>query len=165
MVTNELVLDSFDRINQIVHRTVEGLSIEELSFRPNNTANSITWLVWHIARVQDSQLSGLANTGQIWEKDWFDKFKLPLDVKETGYGHTSEKVASIKVESTLLLGYLDDVYNISREFIQKLQEVDYDKIVDKNWTPPVTLSARLVSTISDCLQHAGQAAYIKGLLS
>jgi hypothetical protein len=28
----------------------------------------------------------------------------------------------------------------------------------------VTLSVRLVSVISDCLQHAGQAAFIRGIL-
>jgi len=37
--------------------------------------------------------------------------------------------------------------------------------VDTFWDPPVTLSVRLVSVLSDDLQHAGQAAFIKGLLA
>jgi hypothetical protein len=40
---------------------------------------------------------------------------------------------------------------------------DLDRIVDTRWDPPVTLGVRLVSTIADCLQHVGQAAYAKGL--
>jgi hypothetical protein len=36
--------------------------------------------------------------------------------------------------------------------------------VDERWDPPVTLSVRLVSVISDCLQHAGQAAFIRGVI-
>jgi hypothetical protein len=36
--------------------------------------------------------------------------------------------------------------------------------VDDYWDPPVTLSVRLVSVISDDLQHAGQAAFIRGVL-
>jgi len=40
-----------------------------------------------------------------------------------------------------------------------------DRIVDKRWNPPVTLGVRLVSVIDDCAQHAGQAAYVKGLVS
>jgi hypothetical protein len=36
--------------------------------------------------------------------------------------------------------------------------------VDTRWDPPVTLGVRLVSVISDDLQHAGQAAYAAGLL-
>jgi hypothetical protein len=36
--------------------------------------------------------------------------------------------------------------------------------VDDNWDPPVTLGVRLVSIISDDLQHAGQAAFIRGVI-
>jgi hypothetical protein len=36
--------------------------------------------------------------------------------------------------------------------------------VDSSWDPPVTLGVRLISVISDDLQHIGQAQYLKGLL-
>jgi hypothetical protein len=36
--------------------------------------------------------------------------------------------------------------------------------VDESWNPPVTLGVRLVSVISDDLQHVGQAAYLRGLI-
>ena len=42
---------------------------------------------------------------------------------------------------------------------------DLDRIVDERWDPPVTLAVRLVSVVDDCLQHAGQAAYARGILS
>ena len=38
-----------------------------------------------------------------------------------------------------------------------------DRVVDERWDPPVTLGVRLVSVISDDLQHVGQAAYLRGL--
>ena len=37
------------------------------------------------------------------------------------------------------------------------------RVVDTNWDPPVTASARLVSIIDDCAQHLGQAAYLRGI--
>ena len=37
-------------------------------------------------------------------------------------------------------------------------------MVDESWDPPVTLAVRLVSVIADDLQHAGQAAYLHGLV-
>jgi hypothetical protein len=37
-------------------------------------------------------------------------------------------------------------------------------VVDTSWDPPVTLAVRLVSVVSDDLQHAGQAAYVKGVV-
>ncbi|MBA3310924.1 MAG: DUF664 domain-containing protein, partial [Nocardioidaceae bacterium] len=37
------------------------------------------------------------------------------------------------------------------------------RVVDASWDPPVTVGVRLVSLLSDCLQHLGQAAYVRGL--
>jgi hypothetical protein len=49
-------------------------------------------------------------------------------------------------------------------FASGLAEADLDRVVDKGWDPPVTLGVRLVSVVSDCLQHTGQAAYVRGIL-
>jgi uncharacterized damage-inducible protein DinB len=164
-MTNDLVIDAFERVKQIVYNTVEELSVDDLVFRPGKAGNSIAWLVWHLTRVQDYQIAALAITNQVWDQGWYERFKLPFSKDATGYGQTSEEVASVKAEATLLLDYYDTVHFKTIEYVRKLKESDYAKIVDKSWNPPVTLSARLVSTISDDLQHAGQAAYIKGLLT
>jgi hypothetical protein len=37
-------------------------------------------------------------------------------------------------------------------------------VVDRAWDPPVTLGVRLMSVISDGLQHVGQASYLRGLV-
>jgi hypothetical protein len=37
--------------------------------------------------------------------------------------------------------------------------------VDTNWDPPVTLGVRLISVLSDGLQHAGQAAFTRGIIA
>ena len=52
----------------------------------------------------------------------------------------------------------------TRRLLEGLRETDLDRIVDKRWDPPVTLGVRLISIADDCLQHAGQAAYLRGLL-
>jgi hypothetical protein len=45
-----------------------------------------------------------------------------------------------------------------------LTDDDLTRIVDRSWDPPVTLAVRLVSVLSEDLQHAGQAAFIRGIL-
>ena len=45
-----------------------------------------------------------------------------------------------------------------------LTPADLDVVVDERWDPPVTMGVRLVSIADDCLQHVGQAAYVRGLL-
>jgi hypothetical protein len=48
--------------------------------------------------------------------------------------------------------------------IEGLSPHDLDRVVDDRWDPPVTMGVRLVSIADDCMQHAGQAAYVRGLL-
>ena len=48
--------------------------------------------------------------------------------------------------------------------VSGVTDADLTRIVDEAWDPPVTLGVRLVSVISDGLQHAGQAAFIRGIL-
>ena len=65
--------------------------------------------------------------------------------------------------AALLAGYYDDVHAQTRRYLDGLTDADFDRVVDRRWDPPVTLAARLVSVIGDCLQHAGQASYVRGL--
>jgi hypothetical protein len=64
----------------------------------------------------------------------------------------------------VLIDYLAATDARCRELLDRLQPGDLDKVVDRRWDPPVTMGVRLVSVADDCLQHAGQAAYVRGLL-
>lgn len=50
------------------------------------------------------------------------------------------------------------------DYVTTLTDEELARIVDRNWDPPVTASARLVSIVDDCAQHLGQAAYVRGSL-
>jgi hypothetical protein len=63
-----------------------------------------------------------------------------------------------------LLEYLDAVAARTRTMFEALEPAELDRVVDRRWDPPVTLGVRLVSIADDSLQHAGQAAYVRGLL-
>ncbi len=164
MVSNELIIDAFERIKEVVHQATEGLNIDELAYRPTHMANSIAWLVWHLSRIQDDHIADLTGKKQVWTSGWFDKFGLPFKEGATGYGQTSDEVAAVRVSAELLLDYYDAVHDTTIDFIKTLKDKDYKKVVDERWTPPVTLAVRLISVITDDLQHAGQAAYIRGLI-
>jgi hypothetical protein len=164
MRSNELLLDAFARIRDIVAATLDGVDGEALVRRPDGTGNSIAWLIWHLSRVEDVQVASAAGVEQVWtSRDFASRFELPLPERDTGYGHSSDKVDSVQAPPELLLEYYDAVHSQTEEFVKTLGDQDLDRIVDTRWDPPVTLGVRLVSTIADCLQHAGQAAYAKGL--
>jgi uncharacterized damage-inducible protein DinB len=161
----ELLIDAFDRIKGVVHRAVEGLSPDELAHRVDDGSNSIAWLVWHLTRIQDDHVAGVAGREQVWTtQGWADRFGLPFDPRATGYGHTAADVATVRVDAELLLGYLDATHEQTASYVATLTDDDLPRVVDRHWDPPVTLAVRLVSVVSDDLQHAGQAAFVRGLV-
>jgi uncharacterized damage-inducible protein DinB len=161
----DVLSDAFERIQGIIHRTVDNLSADVLTFRPDAEANSIAWLVWHLTRIQDDHIAAAAGTEQVWTAHgWYERFGLPFDPSATGYGHSSDDVAAVQVSSgELLTAYHDAVHEHTLRYVQGLTPSDLDRIVDESWDPPVSLGVRLVSVISDNLQHAGQAAYVRGI--
>jgi hypothetical protein len=165
VLASGVLADAFGRVHRIVHRVVDGLSPGDLSFRIDGETNSIAWLVWHLTRIQDDHVADVANTEQVWTSSWADRFDLPFETSATGFGHSGSDVAAVRVESgELLTGYYDETHEATRRFVDRLADADLDRIVDESWDPPVSLGVRLVSVISDDLQHAGQAALVRGII-
>ena len=165
MTVADLLTDSFERMRELGRAAVDGLSADLLATRPEQRGNSIAWLVWHAARVQDDHLAEAGGYEQVWTaQGWEQRFGLPFETGETGYGQSASDVARVRVEGELLAGYLDAVVDRTLEYVRGLSDADLDRVVDERWDPPVTLGVRLVSVIGDDLQHLGQAAYVKGLL-
>lgn len=162
----DLLVDAFGRIKETVHSSVLGLSGEELAFRLDEDTNSITWLVWHLTRVQDDHVADAAGTSQVWSDDgWDRRFGLPFPAEETGYGHDADEVSAVRVPSgDLLTGYHDAVHERTLRYLSTLSDDDLDRVIDESWDPPVTLGVRLVSVINDDMQHAGQAGFLRGVV-
>ncbi|RZB19007.1 DUF664 domain-containing protein [Streptomyces sp. F001] len=166
MHAKDILSDGYSRIQEEVHAVVDGLGADDLNARPSARANSIAWLVWHLTRVQDDHIADASGLDQVWPAQGWDKrFGLGLPRDDTGYGHNSAKVAKVRVDSgDLLTGYYDAVHDQTLDFVRGLTAKDLERIVDERWDPPVSLGVRLVSVLSDDLQHVGQAAYVRGLL-
>jgi hypothetical protein len=163
MKTADLLADAFGRIQEVVREAVDGLTRDQLALRIDPEANSISWLVWHLARVQDDHVAGAFGLPQVWtEQGWAKRFALPLADLDIGYGHSPAEVGQVELAADELLGYFDAVHAQTLGAVSAVTEDDLERVVDANWDPPVTLGVRLVSVISDDLQHAGQAAYLRG---
>lgn len=165
MRSAELLRYAFDQVGATLRSAVEGLGPEDLTRRPAPGANTIGWLAWHLLRVQDDHVAEVAGHEQVWTAEgWAERFGLPFPVSATGYGFDEEQVAAVRLPSVdLLLGYADAVHARTAQFLDGLSDDDLDRVVDRSWDPPVTLGVRLVSVLSDDLQHIGQAAYLRGL--
>ncbi|MFI2367756.1 DUF664 domain-containing protein [Streptomyces sp. NPDC018833] len=164
MKSADLLTDAFDRVREVVHEAVEGLSADDLAARLDEGSNSVAWLVWHLTRIQDDHVADAADWEQVWTaQGWAGRFGLPFADSATGYGHRPKDVTAVRPDSPdLLLGYHDAVHEETLRFVRTLDNAALDRVVDTSWSPPVTLGVRLISVISDDLQHAGQAAFVRG---
>jgi len=163
----ELLTDGYGRVLEAMEHTLQGLTKDELNWQPRPDCNSIGWLIWHLTRVQDDHLASLMGEEQLWIKDgWYAKFNRPPDPKDIGFGHSPEQVAAFKspvIET--LLSYHRAVLERSKRYFLSLSNSDLDHELDEPWYQPLpTVGVRLISVLADSLQHAGQAAYVRGLL-
>ncbi|MEV0157673.1 DUF664 domain-containing protein [Micromonospora sp. NPDC050686] len=166
MNVNDLLAETYGRLPELVRSAVDGLSAEQLRQPPAPGANPVGWLVWHLTRIQDHHVADLLGEEQVWVSgDWAPRFGLKADPDDTGYGHGPEEIAAVRPEGpTALVGYFTAVADRTRRFLAGLTTADLDRVVDETWDPPVTLGVRLLSVVDDDLQHAGQAAYVRGLI-
>jgi hypothetical protein len=168
MTSADLIADAFGRIRETVSDTLYGLTTEQLTYRIDVDANPIAWLIWHLTRIQDDHLAAAFGVPQVWaDGGWAARFGLPADSTDTGYGHNRVQVAAVSeacAASALLTDYHEAVYQQTVKLVSGITDADLDRVVDTSWRPPVTLGVRLVSVLDDDAQHAGQAAFVRGVV-
>lgn len=164
MDAKAILEDAFGRIRDLAQGVVDGIDDDALTFRPDSEANTIAWLLWHGARIQDDHIADIAGHEQVWIADgWAGRFDLPFDERDHGYGHGPDDVAAVRADAELLAGYQQAVADMASEYLDTLEAEELDRVIDRRWDPPVTVAVRLVSVVGDQLQHLGQAAYIRGI--
>jgi len=165
MDSAEILSDLFERVRDAVYPAVQGLDTDQLSTRLDGQANTISWLVWHLARVQDHHVADASGSPEVWvSQGWSDRFNLPFDPQATGYGHGPDEVGALRADADLLTAYYDAVHARTMDLVGSVSATALDRVVDTSWDPAVTLGVRLVSVAVDDLQHAGQAAFIRGII-
>jgi DinB family protein len=161
-----LVLDALGRVRDMVRNALKDLSPDELLVPPKP---HIAWLVWHLARVQDTNFSGLMERPQLWTADgWHARFNMPPDPKDYGSGHrqTPAQVDAFTVnDKQLLLDYLDAVFARTKGYLSTVENADLNRVLNEpQYQPLPTLSIRLASVINCNTRHAGQIEYLRGLI-
>jgi hypothetical protein len=166
MELNDMLSNGFAGILRVLEYTLEGLTPEDINWQPKPDCNSVGWLAWHPTRWQDQQISAFMGEEQLWIKDkWYQKFGRAADPKDSGGRMTPADLAKFKVpDAKTMLDYHRAVLARSQKYIAGLKKEELDKIVEGTPFPkPPTRGALLLMVMSDGLQHAGQAAYVRGM--
>ena len=168
MKWQQLLISMYQRLSDLFEEVLDGLSLEDLHKRPALDANTIGWLLWHTARSLDRTVGDVILGEQLWVKEgWYAKFSKKPDPNETGWGHSFEDVANLKIpDSGTLLDYFQAVLDVNLKYITELSEDELDQQFDNSLQPGTTAPAhqRIAGNIGEYFQHVGQAAYVRGLL-
>ena len=163
----ELLVDGFGRIRESVADVLGGLTAEQLAYQVDADANPVSWLVWHLTRVQDDHVAAAFGVPQVWSSEgWAGAVRAAgRDDGPRVRAHAVTQVAAVAAAtaaSGLLGEYHEATYAQTVKLVSEISDADLDRVVDTRWTPPVTLGVRLVSVLDDDMQHVGQAAYVRG---
>jgi uncharacterized damage-inducible protein DinB len=164
MKLNEFILASLTESKEYIDRAINVLSEEELSFQPKPHSNSIAFLLWHVARVEDLWINRILQGGkEIYESEgWHKKFGTPA--QDSGFGYDINKLKSWPVPSkTLLEDYAGAVRRKTRDYLAILDDKKLDEGKDFGWRKG-TIGTALSHLITEVGEHTGQIGYIKGII-
>ncbi|MDP3879400.1 MAG: DinB family protein [Dehalococcoidales bacterium] len=162
----EILVNGYEDVQGALESTLDGLTAEEMDWQPRPDCNSIGWTAWHLIRVEDSQIASLMGEEQLWTKGgWHGRFNRPADAEDSGFGHTPEEVAQFKSPAVqVFIDYGKAVSERTRQYLLGMSATDLERPIGEYWEgTPVQTGWRLLSVLEDCLEHAGQMAYVRGL--
>jgi hypothetical protein len=155
------------RIEHDFLAVLDGLESTQLDATIETDTNTIGWLLWHLTRSHDRNVSEMLGRQQLWLADsWHECFNRPPDPDDTGYGHTSAQAASFRSPSAdTLIGYHRATVAMIDDYLNGAPEQDFDRMAGSpTLGNTATVQARLVGVLVDALQHVGQAALVRGVL-
>ena len=167
METGDFILDMLDRVQKELTNAVDGLTHEELIWRPGPEANSIGFVLWHQVRCEDAVVSGwVQQEPQLWvSEQWCRKLDLPDGPGDDGYGYTAEQVAAFPVPPlTDLLGYGAAVRARTVEYLRSKGPDRLDDAVQSGPSSGELSIGQMFSILlCETALHVGQIAYLRGL--
>ena len=166
MDATHMISDAFQELERDLERALDGLTPEELTWRPENWANPIGFTLWHVTRAEDMWIHryGL-DAPHIFEQDgWASKWGiLPQD---TGFGYeetTLDAFPTPPLEE--MLAYRQDVRQVTLKYLDTLTPEALDGPLK---TPhprynDYTVGRMLSHLACEIGEHVGHVRYLRGL--
>ena len=156
------ISDTLRQVQLRLLATCQGLSQDQVLWRPSSHANNIGFILWHLIRSEDTTISNMvAPDTTLWVSEgWHEKFDQPVEAPDPGdrMGLQSLPIPDVEV----LLGYSKAVHRKSQSCLASMLEERLDESHDP-LHPQHTIAAALRHLITHKNNHHGQIDYIRGL--
>ena len=162
MDAKEIVVASLKQSRSYLDRSLDGLSQEDIAWRPNEECNCIAFIAWHTARIEDFFINRvLRRQEQVYtDGGWQDKLGTPED---SGFGYSVEQLKEWPVPKLAdLIGYVDAVRDNTSALLDELTPEKMLELARAD-RPPDTIGAVLSRIITETALHMGQIDYIRGI--
>ncbi len=166
MSVKEFIRQALDLNRKDLLENVLDLSYEDLTWRVVPHANSIGFLLWHLARVEDGWLQRpVQRQPHLWVSEgWCEKFGMPEDQRDMGYNYSLQQIEAFKTPSLdLLMGYAESARDATLTFLESCDPETDTREVRAPWGT-ITVQDVFEILIWESNQHAGQIAYIRGIM-
>ena len=156
------ILDCLAQVHLRLMITCEGLSTEQLLWRPAPTANNIGFILWHLSRNEDARVTSTGKLGEdLWATDgWHERFGQPATAPDPGDRLGLRALAIPSLET--LVGYAEAVRERTSGYVAGLTPEDLDQAPDPAQLEH-TVSGSLRHLITHKNNHHGQIDYLRGL--
>ena len=153
MNTAIFISQCLEQVQIRLRATCEGLSQEQVLWRPFPHANSIGFILWHVARAEDERVTSLpGGVESLWiSEEWHKRFGQPADSPDPGDRMGFHALHIPELDT--LLGYLDAAHQQTQDFLSSLGDNGLDSEV-------TTIMRHLITHKNN---HHGQIDYIRGL--
>ena len=144
-------------------RVINGLTQEEIAWRPASGCNSIGLILFHLFRSEDSIIQDLLKgKKELWEAGrWYQQ--LNLDPKDTGGHYTVEQVNAFTAPALeAILKYGEAVRAATLAYVDALKMEDLDKTVKMPWGE-MSVAMMVSLIVEHAAQHIGEMSYLRGL--
>ena len=161
MDAKELILRSLEQSQEYLTKALEGLSQEEVAWRPGPECNSIAFILWHMTRVEDFFVNRvIRREEELYEAEsWQDKLGTPIKVAQ----YTVEEISAWPVPPLELLQAY--AMAVRERTLALLRSMPVDKLSElaRPDRPPDTIGAILGRMSTETSLHIGQIAYLRGV--
>ncbi len=154
--------EAFDKLI----RALDGLSDDELRWQPTLHANSIDWMVWHMARVEDNLVNVvLQNRDPIWIRDGWGEH-LGISYAGAGAGMTMNEIRDLDpIDVPEVMEYYRTIRKETSDYFENImREDDLARVIGhtnfRGWT-----GARILGRLlCEEAEHLGQIEYLRGMM-
>ena len=172
-------LERFKDIHSVIVNFADGLTDEQLKWKPAGYSTSIGFHLWHLARESDYLKAailhyypglglGLDDKGEVWtSENLAQKWGFPAQAQETvGTGLSDEVAANLPIPpKDELMAYLKNSYTAIEQFIELLDThyPSFENIDEELQKKIVKIRLNLLVFLTHDCRHLGMMECLKGL--